>query len=1067
MRKSRVLVWSSLLLAAPLLLAGCGSDSKSLPDVSKAEVAFVGPERCAACHDSAHNEWKNSWHTKKATYGPAFEPDGQGAKAGKSNINPWVRDNWGSLLSHMILDQATAAQAAAIDGVNTGDLFLTKKKFAVDDVAIVVGATRKQRYAVYYDGNPVTEAYVAYTTNGGIRYDIKKDGNGDPIVVSYPGNKARAGYNFLFIEIGLTGAAPAASGNNYSEFRSWQERCIGCHTTGFDVTAWNEAKADYIAGSRTDLKDIFVTDIRISCESCHGAGAKHAESRMAADIINPAKLSKDDPTRQLVCGQCHTRAQGNTVHAGANDNRGFILGETAYTDVMQYTRPGWGKGNRQVSIDGKGRRDHQQDMDMLLTKYINEELGRGTSHNPHGNEACFDCHNSHGVGSKVQMGNAGQSHLLVKNDPDGTIRLKGNRQQVCGSCHAGQVNDYLKVLDGTDGWSQTYGHSWNGTASWGGERGRGDRKQHIFSTDGEGRSFGLHPAEYVWTLKPGADLTKEDSYIAIWPWERDLYPSQSIYYGAQPWIERRTDPNPPVVAKTDFAAQFAGPGACTTCHKSAHNEWKKSWHTLKATYGPGFEGQNAGTANINPWVRANWDNLLSHMIVDQANAALIAANPGVVATGDLILTKDKFALEDVAIVVGATRKQRYAVYYDGGAVPEAYVAYTTNNGIRYDIKKDVNGNPYVISYPGNKARAGYNFLFIEVGLTGNTPAASSNNYGEYRSWQERCIGCHTTGFDFAAWNTAKADFVAGNRDDLKDIFVADIRVSCEACHGAGADHVASPQKANIINPANLAGVERQAVCGQCHTRTTNNLLHAVSHDNRGFSLRDYVNGNGKSLMEVFEYTRPVWGDGNRQVSIDGKGRRDHQQDMDIMLTDYIRGGNSFHGSLACFDCHNSHGVGSNVALGAAAQPHLKTASDIDGLIRLSEPREQMCGSCHGGATGKVLGLLNGQTGWDFGSNSNKGSGWYGQLWNEAAVWNTAAGRGDSKQHIFNSQQYFDSVTGTWKVRSYGLAPAQYVWSTTNTLSTTKTDYRAIWPWERTLEQGKGRTIVYGATPWVQ
>ncbi|MEW6489108.1 MAG: multiheme c-type cytochrome [Thermodesulfobacteriota bacterium] len=1039
MRRGRLVVVGSLFLGAAFILAGCGSSGSGETTVApRVPAVYVGPERCGACHVDAYNQWKTSWHTLKATYGPAFE----GRSAGTANVNPWVRDNWGSLKSHLILDQASQALIDANPGiVASGDLILTKRKYDLGEVAIVVGATRKQRYAVYYDGGPVPEAYVAYTTNGGIRYDIKVDpATNEPYTISFPGNRARAGYNFLFIEVGLTGDNAAPSANNYGEWRSWQERCIGCHTTGFEPEAWNEAKAAYVAGERADLKDLFVADIRISCESCHGPGAVHAESRRKADIIHPAELGGAE--RLAVCGQCHTRTQTNTAHGqGANDNRGFVLGgEKTLMEVFDYTRPAWGDGNRQVSIDGKGRRDHQQDMDLLLTAYVNDELDRGLPSNPHGGQACFDCHDAHGVGGGVPLRASGQPHLLVKNDPDGRIRLKATREQLCGACHAGQVDEYLQVLNGTDGWAQAFGWPWNGVATWNNERGRGDRKQHIFSTDGEGRSLGLYPEEYIWAYR-GTDPAVKANYRAIWPWERDKFAADGfvIQYGAAPWAGQTTDGQRAPLAMT---AGFAGPGACVACHKSAHNEWKKSWHTLKATYGPAFEGRSAGTANINPWVRDNWDALLSHLILDQASAGLIAANPGVVASGDLILTKRKYNIDEVAIVVGATRKQRYAVYYDGGPVEEAYVAYTTNGGIRYDIKMDpATGEPYVISYPGNRARAGYNFLFIEIGLTGATPAPSSNNYGEFRSWQERCIGCHTTGFDPEGWKAAKEKYVAGDpsQTHLKDLFVADIRVSCESCHGPGAQHAATRNPDHVIHPADLTGAERQAVCSQCHTRTQSNTLYGQgANDNRGFVL-----GGSLGLMDVFEYTRPAWGDGNRQVSIDGKGRRDHQQDMDILLTDYIRGGSSLHGSQACFDCHNAHGVGSNVALGPAGQEHLLVKNDPDGLIRLSAPREQLCGSCHFD-TARVLDVLNGTKGW---------TQTYGWPWNGVATWNNERGRGDRKQHIFATDR---------EGRSFGLHPAEYLWAYMGGDRALKASYRAIWPWEA----GRYAEVVVGEAPWL-
>ncbi|WP_429886518.1 multiheme c-type cytochrome [Geoalkalibacter halelectricus] len=1030
MKRVRVTIFSLLLLAVPLVLAGCGSSSSTDEFTPRAQVSFVGPDRCGACHVDAYDAWKDSWHTLKATYGPAFE----GQNAGVSNINPWVRDNWDSLKSHMIIDAVPNSVADADSRIPRGSLYLTEKKYSLNEVAIVVGATRKQRYAVYYDGSAVARAYVAKTEDNGISYHIIEE-NGVPIVVSAPENKDRAGYNFLFIEIGLTGANAAPSGNNYGEFRSWQERCIGCHTTGFDADAWNTAKSDYKAGNRADLKDIFVADIRISCESCHGAGAAHAERPSRSNIVNPARLQGEQA--MAVCGQCHTRTAGNTLHAGgSNDNRGFSLYDYVIHDgrslmeVFDYTRPAWGSGNRQVSNDGKGRRDHQQDMDIMLTDYIKNELGRGVP-NPHGGETCFHCHNAHGVGSNVALRASGQPHLTTSpltGDPDGTIRLKGTREQMCGTCHAGQVDDYLKVLDGRAG----YDGPNPGFGNFNSLKGRADKKQHIFSTDDEGRSFGLYPEEYIWTFRIGTAANNKDNYSAIWPWEIEKFQNNAAFevvYGEAPWDGLVTDGRRDVPLVT--ALGFTGPGGCVACHKSAHNEWKDSWHTLKATYGPAFEpggkGAQAGTGNFNPWVLENWDSLKSYMILDQIPAAVADADPDI-PSGSLYLTPYLHTPQDVAIIVGATRKQRYAVYYDGSPVDGALIAEPVGTG--YQIVDGVTRD-----YLGNPQRAGYNFLFIEIGLTGATPAPSGNNYGEFRSWQERCIGCHTTGFDPEAWRDAKQEYVDGDRDHLKDLFVADIRVSCESCHGPGELHASTRNPAHIVNPVDLQGAARQAVCGQCHTRTAGNTLFGQgSNDQRG-----YVVGGDLELMDVFEYTRPAWGVGNRQVSADGKGRRDHQQDMDIMLTDYIYGGDSLHGSQACFDCHNAHGVGSNVPLADAGQPHLLTANDPDGLIRLNEPRQQMCGSCHVNVS-RVLGVLNGQTGWEGAEND------------------PFRGRADRKQHIFAADR---------DGRSFGLFPDEYIWAYQISENAEEaSSYRSIWPWEiETYEANAAFDVVFGEAPW--
>lgn len=57
-----------------------------------------------------------------------------------------------------------------------------------------------------------------------------------------------------------------------------------------------------------------------------------------------------------------------------------------------------------------------------------------------------------------------------------------------------------------------------------------------------------------------------------------------------------------------------------------------------------------------------------------------------------------------------------------------------------------------------------------------------------------CHGCHTT-----AWNPTAGRF-------------AEMNIGCEACHGPGAAHVASPGRSTIDRSHN------PEVCGQCHTR---------------------------------------------------------------------------------------------------------------------------------------------------------------------------------------------------------------------------------------------------------
>ncbi len=77
---------------------------------------------------------------------------------------------------------------------------------------------------------------------------------------------------------------------------------------------------------------------------------------------------------------------------------------------------------------------------------------------------------------------------------------------------------------------------------------------------------------------------------------------------------------------------------------------------------------------------------------------------------------------------------------------------------------------------------------------------------DQRPWINYCGGCHAMGID------------------LEKNSFSEMRVGCEACHGAGSHHVALPETAvyekrlTIINPSQLPAGFRTQICGSCHNR---------------------------------------------------------------------------------------------------------------------------------------------------------------------------------------------------------------------------------------------------------
>jgi hypothetical protein len=71
---------------------------------------------------------------------------------------------------------------------------------------------------------------------------------------------------------------------------------------------------------------------------------------------------------------------------------------------------------------------------------------------------------------------------------------------------------------------------------------------------------------------------------------------------------------------------------------------------------------------------------------------------------------------------------------------------------------------------------------------------------------QRCFGCHTTASSAHSGSFDPAGLVAG--------------ISCEACHGPGRQHVASPSgsrgEPSILSPARLSPADSVDFCGACH-----------------------------------------------------------------------------------------------------------------------------------------------------------------------------------------------------------------------------------------------------------
>ena len=246
----------------------------------------------------------------------------------------------------------------------------------------------------------------------------------------------------------------------------------------------------------------------------------------------------------------------------------------------------------------------------------------------------------------------------------------------------------------------------------------------------------------------------------------------------------------------------------------------------------------------------------------------IAADPAT-APPELRFTKD-----DVAFVYGSKWKQRYWKKSGDTYVPlTAQWNFETKKWSKYHVP-DKGGDWWGQYYPDPK------------GDNSNRPTAPL------------CDGCHSVDFNIDTkqpheWN-----------------------VGCEACHGAGSNHVAQPKLFNILNPARQDFVHASDTCIQCHSQgqPLNNPIKGQYYDwavgyHAGLNLSDYWKLEEHKLGETTFTHFP-----------DGTAHKNRMQGNDFVQSlMYTRG-------VTCFSCHDPHGT------------------DNDHMLR--KPVNEICSSCH-------------------------------------------------------------------------------------------------------------------------
>ncbi len=365
----------------------------------------------------------------------------------------------------------------------------------------------------------------------------------------------------------------------------------------------------------------------------------------------------------------------------------------------------------------------------------------------------------------------------------------------------------------------------------------------------------------------------------------------ALWLGPDP---TRIDPSGGLLAR---GGEYIGADACRACHPEQHASWDATFHS-SMTQLPTRES-----------VRGRFDGVAVTLFGASARPferegefcfelPAIGSEPARVAT--------------VALAVGSRRYQQY-----------------------FELVGDAVGGAYrrlpLVWHIGDQRWMHMNGVFL---------SPDNNDWSRHQSlWNENCIFCH---------NTAPSPGLELGRDGAPapapkhfDSSVADLGISCESCHGPGAEHASKHRSPlsryashhagggdeRIIDPLALDQAQATALCGQCHSQrlpSPPEKIWTYMESGPTFRPGDVLAGHVEPIRRD---TPPLGADASRGFEerfwSDGTARLTAYEYLGVTQSPCYDGG-----ELTCFSCHVMHG------------------GDVHGQIEPHMRSDAACTQCH-------------------------------------------------------------------------------------------------------------------------
>ena len=260
---------------------------------------------------------------------------------------------------------------------------------------------------------------------------------------------------------------------------------------------------------------------------------------------------------------------------------------------------------------------------------------------------------------------------------------------------------------------------------------------------------------------------------------------------------------------------------------------------------------------------------------------------------------------------------------------KAYLAYSRDTT---DIDRILHGEVQLRYFVGSGMR-GRTYLFENDGFWFESPV---NWYGKKRVWDMApaygnakrmpftlpvdadCLHCHASGVQTS---------LPGARNHFPAAPFLHAGITCEACHGDPAAHLAQGGKGPILNPAKLSPARRDSICLQCH------LEGEVAVNRLGRSLSSFRPGD-ELYNDVTYYVH--------QGEIGAHGRASSQWEALLQSACKRKSGDR----MTCTTCHDAHSTPAAAERVSFYRGKCLGCHTGAKFSRRHFPQQPDCASCH-------------------------------------------------------------------------------------------------------------------------